>query len=532
MLRRVLFNDSKHTVVFNMFNVILVALLFRAVSSYDKIFMGHATNQPGYNFVCHQRTVFNTLGGEIFSSKQFYESDLKDCNILLTSPPGTLIDFRFTDIDIIASNLDTCFDASLRIYDGSTNTTSLLLGFPNGICGQQVPSFHIRSTTNTMLLQLHITSPYTSSFGAVYTAYSPRTSVLCFYCDDLCLPDKSQLCDGFENCRDGEDEKLNSCNDQPAPIPKPNNDEDVKLIVIFVLGGMAFIFLVIIIAILVKKKLAKYCIEKRRRRRAAAAANLMLHPPLTPHMYPPRMGSNRTRADNLGVPPVGLGYNRPFMAGPTIPNQARAAGTRQPRSNMPPPYTSVAQNTADVNPNAYSDNPTLVMDDEPRPHISDGEDTPPRTTNTVFNYNQPIRNYDTNEDNQNQETSFIEEPMPSQTVQNLPITTDNNIPNTDRQTVSPNNADTLTSNASVADNDSDVISLVPEVSDSVTDVTNPVTDVTDISTDVTVAQPVNEIDNVAVDVSTRDTIYVIEDLDLGLGNQQEEETGSGEVIYI
>ena len=141
--------------------------------------MGHATRQPGYNFVCHQRIIFNTLGGQIDSRKEYYESGLVECSIVLTSPPGTLIDFRFTDINIIASNLNTCEDASLKIYDGATNNgTSLLLGFPNGICGQGVPSFTIRSTSNTMLLDLKVTSPYTSTFSAIYTAYSARTCKL------------------------------------------------------------------------------------------------------------------------------------------------------------------------------------------------------------------------------------------------------------------------------------------------------------------------------------------------------------------
>ncbi len=69
------------------------------------VFMGHASVQLGYNFVCHQRAVSHTLGGQIDSRKEFYESDLKDCKILLESPPGTQIDFRFKEIDIIASTL-------------------------------------------------------------------------------------------------------------------------------------------------------------------------------------------------------------------------------------------------------------------------------------------------------------------------------------------------------------------------------------------------------------------------------------------
>ena len=143
--------------------------------------MGHATSVPGYDYVCHQRVVPNTSGGLIDARKEYYEGPLRDCEILLTSPYGTIIDFRFTDMDIIASNLQTCEDASLQIYDGdNTNATSLLRAFPNGICGRSIPSFYIRSTGHTMLLKFKATSPYSSKFSAIFTGYSPRTCELIY----------------------------------------------------------------------------------------------------------------------------------------------------------------------------------------------------------------------------------------------------------------------------------------------------------------------------------------------------------------
>ena len=363
--------------------------------------------------------------------------------------------------------------------------------------------------------------------------------------------------------------------EQPPPNPKPpsETEEELKLILIFALGGTCIIFFVIIIALLVKKKVSRYCIEKRRRRRAAAAAHLMLQQ----NMYPsPYMGPHRTGA-GAGIPTVNLNINRPYMAGPTVPNRLRTAARGVPRSNMPPPYTPFQTGTPDINGNRAndgnrtindldasrdnigSDNP-LFVDDEPRPHISDDDESPTtENANTVFNYNHTPRT-----DNLIQETSFMEEPtlsqdnssVPTDTVLNSPSNPENESINNLFTVNSEPGSNTLTepSTTDVTDSATDVPTTsthtnntglafdqtVVEIGSSVSGVTNPATNATNtatpandtcatsLNTDVTVNQPVPEIDNSPVDVSTRDTIYVIEDLDL----ESEEASDSGQVVYL
>ncbi|XP_022092203.1 suppressor of tumorigenicity 14 protein-like [Acanthaster planci] len=162
-----------------------------------------------------------TISSMGYDENSKYLSDA-ECEWVITASVGKVITLTFVYFDVEGDELNCRYD-TLLVYDGP-NASFPLLG---NYCGNQGPS-PVTSSQHEMYLRFRSDgSIEKSGFRLSYVEENPPFTcpVGTFQCEsnDICL-DRSVLCDGQKDCRDGSDEAGCPANDPSCGISVVNPD--------------------------------------------------------------------------------------------------------------------------------------------------------------------------------------------------------------------------------------------------------------------------------------------------------------------
>lgn len=206
---------------------------------------------------------------------QIHITSIHECVWTIEVPDKMLISVVFASFDVkdMKSSPTTCADDYVEILDGSGSTATSMGRY----CGRHVTNPPtVRSTKNTMMIRLHLSTDSGKGFFATYTAVDPKnpydkcaeaSDELLYKCTNGNYIQCQWKCDGTDDCGDNSDEQ--NCATSKTKKKKSNKITSYLVILVSITGTAVLIALVIFIIDRLRKKRRSQATNRRRRRRRA-----------------------------------------------------------------------------------------------------------------------------------------------------------------------------------------------------------------------------------------------------------------------